>query len=414
MELALLVALLLLSAAFSGTETAYFSLGETERAALEGRPGGPQALRLLRDPTRLLSALLIGNLLVNIVASVVATSVAVARFGSGGVALAVPLVTLALLFAGEITPKLLALRAPAGFALRMRRPLAFWVGATRPLLALVGALSTQLLARLPGDRSGSRPLTAEELADAAALAVDQAVLTETEGRFLARLLVMDSLDVREIMTPRPAVTALDPGLDRAGVLALAREAGYNRYPVMDAEDVRPRGMLHLKDLLDPDRATRSLASPGEPVFVPETKSVAELLREMKAGTSHMAFVVDEHGDYVGLVTLEDCLEALTGPWADESDDDSADILPVADGNWVVDGLVDLRRLNEVIGSRLDTRRETVTLGGLVMAGLGRIPQRGERWTEAGLRFTVLEMDGRRVARVRVQRLEAAGERREER
>ncbi|HPF34132.1 MAG TPA: hemolysin family protein [Candidatus Krumholzibacteria bacterium] len=414
MEFVLLVVLLLLSAVFSGTETAYFSLGETERAGLESRPGGPRVLALLRDPTRLLSALLIGNLLVNTVASVVATSVAVARFGSNGVALAVPLVTLALLMAGEITPKLVALRNPATVALRLRRPLAFWVGITRPVLALIAAGTAFLLNRLPGDRSGSRPLTAEELADAAALAVDQAVLTETEGRFLSRLLVMDTLDVREIMTPRPAVAALDPAMDRAAVLDLARHAGFNRYPVMGPDDVRPRGMLHLKDLLDPGRAARTLASPGRPVFVPETKSVAELLREMKAGTSHMAFVVDEHGDYVGLVTLEDCLEALTGPWADESDDDTADILPVADGNWVVDGLVDLRRLNEVIGSRLATRRDTVTLGGLVMAGLGRIPQRGERLVEDGYRFTVLEMEGRRVARVRVQRLDATAEGRGER
>lgn len=409
MELIPLVVLLLLSALFSGTETAYFSLRETERATLHARPGGPKVLALLADPTRLLSALLIGNLLVNTVASVVATSMTVSRFGSRGVVLAVPAVTLVLLFVGEITPKLIALRDPSRFALLARRPLAFWVGVTRPVLALIAHVTGLLLAALPGDRSGSRPLSPDELADAAALAVDQAVLTETEGRFLARLLVLDTLEVREIMTPRPAVVALDPALDRAGVLALARQAGFNRYPVMGPEDQRPRGMLHLKDLLDPDNATRSLASPGEPVYVPETKSVAELLREMKAGTSHMAFVVDEHGDYAGLVTLEDCLEALTGPWADESDDDAADVMPVADGNWVAEGLVDLRRLNEVIGSRLEIRREAVTLGGLLMAGLGHIPRRGERLTTQGHRFTVLEMDGHRVARVRVQRLEPARE-----
>jgi len=400
LEFLILAVLLGLSAVFSGTETAYFSLSETDRASLADRRGGSRVASHLGDTPRLLAALLIGNLTVNIVATVVATSLAVDRLGTGGVMLAVPVMTISLLMIGEITPKMLALRSPLSFALLMRIPLGFWLALTRPLLIVVSRSTEAMLSRLPADRPGSRSLTSDELADAALLAVDRALLTETEGRFLARLVVMDTLEVREIMTPRPAVVAVAPNLDRRGIIELARSCGLNRYPVMGDDDPRPIGVLHLKDLLDDSIQDEALRR--EPVFVPETKSVARLLREMKVGTSHMAFVVDEHGDFVGLVTLEDCLEALTGPWSDESDRSDADLMPVADGNWVVEGLVDIRRLNEVIGGRLEPTLYAVTLGGYVLSTLGRIPQRGDRMTADGFRFTVLAMDGHRVARVRIQ------------
>ena len=400
LDILLLAVLLVLSASFSGTETAYFSLSETDRASLPERRGGHRVALLLGDPSRLLAALLIGNLLINIVASVVAASLALERFGTGGVVVAVPLMTVLLLLIGEITPKMLALRSPLSLALAMRIPLGFWLTLMRPLLALVSWSTVAMLARLPADRPGSRHLTPEELAAAASLAMAEASLTETEGRFLARLLVMDTLEVLEIMTPRPAVVAMDPGLDRRGILELAERSGFNRYPVMGEHDLRPVAVMHLKDLLDSESHSGSLRH--QPMFVPETKSVATLLREMKVGTSHMAFVVDEHGDYVGLVTLEDCLEAMTGAWADESDRADGDILPVAIGNWVVNGLVDLRHLNEVTGGKLEPTRDAVTLGGYVLAALGKIPQRGDRFTADGFRFTVLDMESHRVARIRIQ------------
>ena len=413
LEPILLILLLMLSAGFSGTETALFSLPETELAALrrDGGSTGRGVAALLARPSRLLAALLIGNLLVNTLASVLATSMLVERLGAAGLALAVPVMTLVLLLAGEITPKLIALRQPLRVARVIRLPITVWLALNRPLLHVIDLASEALLARLPLERSGSRRFSVEELVTATELSVHDAALTETEGRFVSRLLQLDELEVREIMTPRTDAVTLDPDADRDAVRTLAAGQGHNRYPVMGPDDARPTGVFHLKDLLAaPEGAPPARSRQRDPVFVPESKSVAELLNEFRRGGQHMAFVVDEHGDFAGLVTLEDCLEALTGPWRDESDVGAADVLPVADRNWVARGGADLRRVNEVCGTRIPGSHDYVTLAGHVMAGLGRIPVRGDRLTEGGVRFTVLDMEGHRIRRIRVQTLEASDER----
>ncbi len=407
MEFILLIVLLLLSAFFSGSETALFSLGAGERAALADDPrrSGRKVAALLADSPRLLSALLIGNLMINTLASVVATSLLVRRMGPGGLAVAVPAMTVLLLLLGEITPKLTALRFRVGFSLRARPAIAVWVLVIKPVLDLLTAAAERLLGMLPMERTGSRPLEGEELATAAELAVSDGVLSETEGRFLARLLRLQNIEVREVMTPRPDVIGLNAADDTATAMAVAREAGYNRYPVFVGDAAQPEGFLHLKDLLarsDPEASLAENLRP--PLFVPESKPVRSLLAELRVGGSHMAFVVDEHGDFSGLVTLEDCLETLTGPWADESDTEGPDLLPVGDGVWVADGGADIRRVNEVCGTDLEASRDYVTLGGLVMAALGRIPSRGDAARVGGLRIRVMQMDGRRVDRVRISRL----------
>ncbi len=400
LALPLMLVLLLLSALFSGAETATFSLTETDRAALGDRPGGRRILRLLEAPARLLAALIIGNLLVNTLASVVGTATLVRWLGSRGMALAVPLLTLLLLLAGEITPKLLALQARERIALLVARPLAAWVRLIGPLLDVVDRGGEALLRRIPAPRSGSQPLTPEELSIATELAVADGVLAETEGRFVARLQLLGRLAVREIMTPRTEVVVVPPDGDRERILALARRTGFNRYPVMAEDGERPEGFLHLKDLLDPGMRPRIRPLP----FVPESKPVRDLLTELRGGAGHMAGVVDEHGDYVGIVTLEDCLEALTGPWHDESDRETPDIFQLDEHRWIVAGSADLRSLNSVCGVRLPLDRGYVTVAGYMMDVLGRIPRRGDTHTGDGVHLTVLATEGHRVVRVALQRL----------
>jgi putative hemolysin len=407
LDLLILIALLLLSAGFSGSESALFSLSEAGQARLRDgdSPAGRRVAALLMRPPSLLAALLIGNLLVNTVASVMATALLVHRFGGGGLALAVPVITIMLLLAGEITPKLIALRYPRRFSLAAQLPLSLWLRLIRPLLNLVDRTGEVLLARLPLERTGSRPLTVPELVTATELAVADASLTRTEGRFVSRLLQLGDLDVREIMTPRTAAATLDPEATRAVILAVAETCGHNRFPVLAADGDRPVGVLHIKDLLGDDGSPSPVSRlQRAPIFVPESKGVAGLLNEFRQGGQHMAFVVNEHGDFTGLVTLEDCIEALTGPWRDESDYGAPDVLPVADRNWVAAGGADLRTVNETCGTQVAPSHDYVTLAGYVMSLLGRIPRRGDRVKADGYRYTVLEMDGHRVMRIRVQRM----------
>lgn len=406
-DIVLMAALLLLSALFSGTETALFSLqdGDLARLRRSAAPADRHVLRLLADPPRLLAALLIGNLLVNIGASVLGTSLLMTRFGQQGLAIAVPVLTVLVLLVGEITPKLIALRLGAPLARLLQAPLRVWLAVIRPVLDLNGFITRNALARLPFERTGSRPLTVPELVTAVDMAVHDASLTDTEGRFVSRLLTLDGLEVREIMRPRLDVVSLEIGMAWADVLAVARAAGRNRYPVVAPGRNLPVGVLHLKDLLGrPEGADLGAAGLHDPVFVPESKSVSVLMHELRLAGGHMAFVLDEHGDFAGLVTLEDCLEALTGPWHDESDPGDPEILAVGDRNWIVAGGTDLRQVRETCGAPLEPSHDYVTLAGFVMAELGRIPARGDRVVWDRYRCTVLEMEGLRVTKLRLQRL----------
>ena len=408
LDLLFLTFLLLLSAGFSGSETALFSLSEAELAGLRGGAGSGErrVASLLRRPSSLLAALLIGNLLVNTVASVMATSLLLSRLGDGGLVVAVPVMTVLILLVGEITPKLLALRYPRRASLVAQLPLSIWVWFMRPLLDLVDRAGESLLSHLPLERSGSRQLNVPELVTATGLAVDDASLTETEGRFVSRLLQLGDLDAREIMTPRTAADSLDAEATRAEVLAAAETRGHNRFPVFAGDGDRPVGVFHVKDLLADEGApapVRRLLR--DPIFVPESKSVASLLNEFRQGGQHRAFAVDEHGDCTGRVTLEDCIEALTGPWRDETDSGAPEVLPVAERNWVAAGTADLRMVNETCGTHIAASHDYVTLAGYIMSLLGRIPQRGDRAKADGFRYTILEMDRLRISRIRIQGLD---------
>lgn len=406
MEIVILLILLALSASFSGSETAFFSLGSAELARLGQETGnaGRRVADLVERSHDLLSALLIGNLVVNIAASVVATSLCLDWFGPRGVVIAVPITTLVLLLAGEITPKMLALRYRERVALVGQLPLRIWLVFTRPLLLISGALTSWLVRILPLERTGFGPMSTAELQTACYLAVGDGTLTETEGRSLARLLRLEDLAVSDIMTPRTAVVSLRQNMSLKQVLATARRAGFNRYIVTGADDSHPVGLFHLKDLLTRDPVPEHPLQEGlrDLIFVPESKDVAALLAEMSDGDAHLAAIIDEHGDFTGIVTMADCLQALLGPVAD-SGGQSGDVVTLGDGRWVIGGRTDLRRIEEVCGVRLPVSRDYVTVAGFVMAALGRVVVPGDRVDLPDARLAVLEVTGHRVDSLELSR-----------
>jgi len=409
LEMILLLILLALSASFSGTETAFFSLGPADLARLGQGTGkaGRHVVALVQKGHDLLSALLVGNLLVNISASVVATSLCLNWFGPRGVAVAVPVTTLVLLLVGEITPKMLALRFSSRIALLGQAPLRIWLAVMRPLLVVSGAVTASIVRVLPWEPTGTVPMSMAELQTACDLAVADGTLTETEGRSLARLLLLEDLEVVDIMTPRTAVVALHQDMSLRQVLATARRVGFNRYLVTGADDERPVGLFHLKDLLARDPVPEFPLRDGlrNLLYVPESKDVAALLSEMRAGGAHLAAVVDEHGDFTGIVTMADCLQALLGPVAD-TDSHNTEVIPLGGDRWVIGGRTDLRELEEACGLRLPPSRDYVTVTGYLMTTLGRVLAPGDRVTIPEARLTVLEMTGHRVDRLKVTLLSA--------
>ncbi len=405
MDLVLVLILLALSAAFSGSETAYFSLSAADLARLADTGGraGRRVAALLDDTHRLLSSLLIGNLVINTAVSVVATSMCLSWFGPRGLAIAVPAATLTLLLFGEITPKILALHRRRPIALLSQRPLAAWVALTRPLVGVIGSSLERLLQALPQEPTGGRPLSTDELQTACDLSVREGVLSETEGRFLAHVLLLQELEVHQVMTPRPDVKTLQRDWSLRRTLAAARRAGFNRFPVMETDRSQPVGWVHLKDALGWAGRQQPLRGSLRPLlFVPESKDVAALLTEMRTGGAHLAAVVDEHGDFTGIVTLADCLRALLGPAAEVAGRD-ATAIRVGPRRWVISGGLDLREVNEATGVVLPASRDYVTVAGFLMARLGRIPRPGDRVIHEGSRLTVLAMDGRRIERIQLAR-----------
>ena len=404
LDLLLLIVLLGLSAAFSGSETAFFSLGPVDLARMEKEGSGPgqRVLAILRRSHDLLSALLIGNLLVNTAASVVATSLCLHWFGEHGLVVAVPATTLALLLLGEITPKMLALRFRQKVSMVAQAPLGIWLFVTGPLLKVISGLVALLIDLLPFERTGSRKLNTAELQTACQIAVEEGTLTETEGRSLARLLQLEELEVSHIMTPRTSVVALRKDMSLDQVLASVRLAGFNRFPVLGSDGERPVGLFHLKDLLTrvPTPTYPLQEDLREILFVPESKDVAALLTDMRDGRSHMAAVVDEHGDFTGIVTLADCLQALMGPVAGIKDR-SQEMIPLGDGRWIISGRTDLRELEENCGISLPASRDYLTVAGFLMTRLGRVLKPGDKVTLPTARLSVLEMTGHTIDRIQV-------------
>jgi putative hemolysin len=402
--LPLLILLLALSALFSGSETAFFSLSHAEVAHLRRRgPSGRGAATLAERPNDLLAALLIGNITVNTATGVLTTTTCLDLFGPKGLAIAVPVATILLLLVGEITPKLLALGSRQQLVVLVQAPLRVWVALVSPVVRLLTRALESGLRRIPAERTGSRPLATEELQTACDLAVEDATLTLTEGRSLARLLALRDLEVRQIMVPRPEVVTIDGNWDRRRILAAVLEAGYNRFPVMGADSNHPVGLFHVKDLLNRPGDPYPLTGPLRPLpVVPESKDVAALLAEMRTGAGHMAAVVDEHGDFAGIVTLADCLQALIGRVGDIARRRPL-VVPMGDQRWVVGGRLDLRALSEATGVELPSSRDYVTVAGFVMARLGRVPAPGDRVAMGNAILEVLVMQGNRIDALQVTR-----------
>jgi putative hemolysin len=403
LEILLLVLLLLLSATFSGSETAFFALTPAEREELRaGTAAARGAASLIDRANDLLSSILLGNLVVNVATGAVSTRICLAAFGPSGLAVAVPAATILLLVVGEITPKLVALRGRRRIVLLLQGPLRLWVALTGPVVGALARAIERVLERLPFDRTGSRPLTTPELQTACDLATEEGRLTETEGNFLARLLQLDHLEVRSVMTPRPDVVLLDRAWDRDHILATVRKAGFNRFPVVEDGGAMPVGLFHIKDLLhNADR--HPLRGELRPLlYAPESKDAAHVLAEMRSGAGHLAAVVDEHGDFTGIVTLADCLLALIGRVGDPGDRQPGALSLGAD-RWLVDGGLDLRQFHEETGLELPPSRDYVTVAGFVMARLGRIPRRGDELAIKDARFTVVTMQGHRIETLRVVR-----------
>jgi len=307
---------------------------------------------------------------------------------------------------GELAPKYLALQRAVQIALLCAYPLDLFYRVMLPFIWFVNNSANALL-RWIGikPRSDLNVHSDEELKMLIAASARQGVLQESERVIVGNALDFADTLVRQVMVPRTEIVAVPEELDLAGLIAMARQHRLSRFPVYRDDLDHVVGVVHVKDLVGVDRASKAKAHDimRRVPAIPETLRLDQALAEFRRQHAQLAIVIDEYGGTAGLVTLEDVLEELIGEVGDEFEKDAAPpIREEAPGSYVVDGLVGLAELRERL--RLELTDEPYdTVGGMVFGRLGRVAQVGDSVEVEGYRFQVTGVDGRRVSQVRVQR-----------
>ncbi len=419
LNIVMVIAFVLIGGAFSGAEIALVSLRESQVRALAetGRRG--QALnKLLGDPNQFLAAVQVGVTLAGFFsaafgASTLSTPLADWAVGSLGMSrsladpLAFVVVTIAIsylsLVVGELTPKRLALQRAEGFSLLVAAPLNAIAKLFRPIIWFLSASTNVLVRLLGGDpRASGESISQEELRD---LVAAHESLSSDERRLIDEVFRAGDREVREVMTPRTEVHFLDAGTTASRAAKQVADSSWSRYPVAGRNEDDVVGFVHVRDLFLPNHPAGRAATVGdlarEVKRLPGTARVLTALSEMRKENRHFAIVVDEYGGTDGIVTLEDLIEEVIGDIYDEYDDDvTAESDEPAEGPHEVDGLWNLDDFAEATGLELP-EGPYETVAGYVLAELGRLPVVGDTVDVEGRTLTVLELDGRRIARISV-------------
>ncbi len=319
---------------------------------------------------------------------------------------------LAVLF-GLFVPRAIAARHAKGVLLVLVWPLEIVTWITRPLVSILFLL-TRIIVKPFGGSPQSGPLvTEEEIRALVETGQAQGVLEPKEREMISSIFELGDKEVREVMIPRTDIFAIDVKTPAPDVLEQITRVGHSRLPVYEGSADDIIGVVYVKDLFrrlahgERDIDLRKLLRPAH--FVPESKKADDLLREMQRNKVHLAIVVDEYGGTAGLVTIEDLVEEIVGEIRDEYDVEQEMVLPVSESEAVMDARVPFEEVREMFDINVDRSEDYATLGGFITNQFGRFPRPGESIDAAGVRFTVETIEGRRIRRVRVQRLAHAPE-----
>jgi len=409
LRVGLLFVLILCSAFFSASETALFAANRVvlRQRRAQGDRRAATANALLSQASELLTTLLAGNTLSNVGVSVVATSIAFSLMGRGGEWAAFLATALVLLIIAEIAPKTLAARYADRLVLIVAGPISALMRIFTPLIRVLSLVATALVRPFGGHITPRAPLvTQEQLRFLVQVGEEEGVIEQEEREMIHSVFEFGDTVVREVMRPRVDISAVpaDATLNRA--LALMTERGHSRLPVYEGTIDHVLGVVYMRDLIPAlrhgrlDQPVSELKRP--PFFVPESKKVDELFKEMQQKKVSMAIVLDEYGGTAGLVTVEDLLEEIVGEIQDEYDLEEKPIQLVDDRTAVVNARIHLDEVSELLGVRLP-QDEVDTVAGLVYSLFGRVPTPGERIELPGIELRVEKTLGQRITRVRITR-----------
>ncbi len=411
LSVVLIVATVLFSGFFSSSEAAFLSLQRTRIAHLvaTGAPGARRIASMIGQPERLLSTILLGNNLVNVAFTALMTVLMVSLVDDDGlgVLLATVVGTAGLLIFGEVIPKTVAVRHPERVAFVYAGPLKLVENALLPVVAFL-QWGTRRLNDLLGSPPDRGSITEGEFRTLIDIGEAEGTFEPAEAEMLENVFRFGDMQVREVMTPRPEIVAIERGVGLRAFLDIYAENAHTRFPVYRGSPENIIGILSAKDVL------RTMSSEGidfdDPVtdmirdahFVPETKPIAELFDELRQSGNQMAIAVDEYGGLAGLVTLKRLSEEVVGPVGEEGEGPEEEYEAIDLNTFQVDGGMSIEEANEELVLRLP-EGEYETIAGFVLEILGHIPVVGERFEYRNLRFAVIEMDNLKIEAVRVTR-----------
>ena len=329
------------------------------------------------------------------------------------VAITVAALSLVAVLLGLFVPRAIAARHAQGVLLVLVWPLEIVTWLTRPLVGVLFLLTQAITKPFGGIPQAGALVTEEEIKALVETGQAQGVLEPKEREMISSIFEMGDKEVREVMIPRTDLVAIDVHTAMPDVIDQITRVGHSRLPVYEGSADNIVGVLFVKDLfrrlakgernLELQRLLRSAH------FVPETKKVDELLREMQRDKMHLAIVVDEYGGTAGIVTLEDLVEEIVGEIRDEYEVEQEMVLPVSENEAVMDARVPFEEVRETFDLGIEPSEDYDTLGGFITNQLGRFPRQGESIEAAGARFTVETVEAKRIRRVRITRLERTAE-----
>lgn len=399
------IILLILSAFFSGTETAYFHIRKHRKET-------PEKIKSLLDfPQRLLVSLLTGNTIVNVsiafLAAYLTSNVADEYEWSEStlILMEVLVVSFVILVFGEILPKMIAIKNSKEFALRMYTPLKIMMFILSPITKGFNAITNIVIKILPFRKEKIFD-SEEELIILAELGEEEGTLQEEESDMIQSIFDFKEKTVGEIITPRVDIVSLksDDSIDKA--MDIIGERQFSKIPIYKDTIDNIKGILYAKDIIPylmgsrPNVNLQTLAR--QPFFVPETKPIDDLMEEFKLRKTSIAIVVDEWGGTEGLVTLEDVVEEVMGEIRDPYDQEESNVSKQSDGSFIVDGSITIYDLEEETDIEFPEDRDYDTLGGFILDILTDIPQTGEQVEFNNMVFTVQTVENNRIGKIKIQ------------
>ncbi|MBZ9634363.1 hemolysin family protein [Clostridium sp. FP1] len=405
-----LVILLGFSAFFSSSETALMTLSKIRlRHMVESEIKGAALInKLLKNPSKLLGGILVGNTVANIGASALATSLAIKylgpSLGDSAVGIATAIMTIFVLIFGEITPKSLAAQNSEKVALKVARPISLITFILNPLITVLIYITNAFIKILGGEVGKQRPfITEEELKTMVSVSHEEGVLEGEEKQMIYNVFEFGDSQAKDVMTPRTDMIVANINSTYEELIRIFKQEQFSRVPIYQETIDNIIGVLYLKDLIFFENEIEEFTIEKHmrvPYFTYEFKSTVDLFADMRLKRVPIAILLDEYGGTAGLVTIEDLVEEIVGDIDDEYDDDTDQIEVVKEDEFIVAGNTRINMVNEMIGLNIESE-DFDTIGGFVTGIHGRLPNTGETILYNDTKFIIQNTSKNRIVKLKI-------------